>query len=193
MDTPPQMSGLAGVAGQFVRDTAVSTPSATTTPHDMYMTPTELATVLLEAFKTLLSECESYVQYFEQRFRLEEEHVRAVKVMLERQRDLDMRINRKLAALPGLLPDPGRLSNLRNTWGDMRLSEIWGRYHHTHGSDRRATQYAYGLQTTGPAARRAVPRCTGAYPASRQGRSQKLCGRLRGDAAYDPPAYSPHV
>ncbi|CCU98154.1 unnamed protein product [Malassezia sympodialis ATCC 42132] len=91
----------------------------------MYMTPTELATVLLEAFKTLLSECESYVQYFEQRFRLEEEHVRAVKVMLERQRDLDMRINRKLAALPGLLPDPGRLSNLRNTWGDMRLSEIW--------------------------------------------------------------------
>lgn len=91
----------------------------------MYMTPTELASVLLEAFKTLLSECESYVQYFEQRFRLEEEHLRAVKVMLERQRDLDMRINRKLAALPGLLPDPGRLSNMRNTWGDMRLSEIW--------------------------------------------------------------------
>lgn len=94
-------------------------------PQDTFMTPGELANVLLEAFKTLLSECESYVQYFEQRFRLEEEHLRSVKLMLERHRDLDMRVNRKLATLPGLLPDPGRLSNLRNTWGDMRLSEMW--------------------------------------------------------------------
>lgn len=94
-------------------------------PSDMYMTPSELANVLLEAFNTMLSECESYVHYMEQRFRMEEDHLRQVKIMLERQRDLDMRINSKLAVLPGLLPDPGRLSNLRNTWGDIRLSEMW--------------------------------------------------------------------
>ena len=66
------------------------------------------------------------MQYFDLRFRLEEEHLRSVKSMLERQRDLDMRINRKLAVTPGLLPDSGTLSGLRNTWGDIRLSEIWG-------------------------------------------------------------------
>ena len=162
MDTPPQMSGLTGGAGQHVRETTTAGPPATSTPHDVYMTPTELAAVLLEAFKTLLSECENYVQYFEQRLRLEEEHLRSVKVMLERQRDLDMRINRKLAALPGLLPDPGRLSNLRNTWGDMRLSEIWGTYKDADDSHRCEAQYTHGLQAAGPAARRTVPRCAGA-------------------------------
>ena len=95
------------------------------TPPDMSMSPSELANVLLEAFNTMMSECESYVKYTEQRFRMEEDHLRHVKIMLERQRDLDMRINSKLAVLPGLLPDPGRLSNLRNTWGDIRLSEMW--------------------------------------------------------------------
>lgn len=89
------------------------------------MTPSELANVLLEAFKTLLSESESYVLYFEQRFRLEEEHLRALKSMLEKQRDLDLRINHKLAVTPGLLPDVNSLSGLRNTWGDVRLSEMW--------------------------------------------------------------------
>ena len=89
------------------------------------MTPSELENVLLEAFKTLLSESESYVLYFEQRFRLEEEHLRALKSMLEKQRDLDLRINHKLAVTPGLLPDVNSLSGLRNTWGDVRLSEMW--------------------------------------------------------------------
>lgn len=53
----------------------------------------ELATTLLEAIKILLSETDSYVQYFELRFRLEEEHIRALKSMLEKQRELDLRIN----------------------------------------------------------------------------------------------------
>lgn len=96
------------------------------TSSEAYIMPGELASILLETCKTLLSECESYVQYFDLRFRLEEEHLRSVKSMLERQRDLDMRINRKLAVTPGLLPDSGTLSGLRNTWGDIRLSEIWG-------------------------------------------------------------------
>lgn len=108
-------------------DTSIGSERAMTS--EALMSPSELANILLEAFNTMLSECESYVQYVEQRFRLEEEHLRQVKIMLERQRDLDMRINSKLAVLPGLLPDPGRLSNLRNTWGDMRLSEMWGTYH----------------------------------------------------------------
>lgn len=89
------------------------------------MTPSELASVLLEAFKTLLSESDSYVMYFEQRFRLEEEHLRSLKSMLEKQRELDLRINHKLAVTPGLLPDVNSLSGLRNAWGDMRLSEMW--------------------------------------------------------------------
>lgn len=89
------------------------------------MTPSELASALLEAFKTLLSESDSYVLYFEQRFRLEEEHLRALKTMLEKQRELDLRINHKLAVTPGLLPDVSSLSGLRNTWGDVRLSEMW--------------------------------------------------------------------
>jgi len=97
-------------------DTSIGSERAMTS--EALMSPSELANILLEAFNTMLSECESYVQYMDQRFRL-----------LERQRDLDMRINSKLAVLPGLLPDPGRLSNLRNTWGDMRLSEMWGTYH----------------------------------------------------------------
>lgn len=89
------------------------------------ITPNELANVLLEAFKTLLAESDSYVSYFEQRYRLEEEHLRGLKTMLEKQRDLDLRINHKLAVTPGLLPDVNSLSGLRNAWGDMRLSEMW--------------------------------------------------------------------
>ena len=83
------------------------------TPPDMSMSPSELANVLLEAFNTMMSECESYVKYTEQRFRMEEDHLRHVKIMLERQRDLDMRINSKLAVLPGLLPCLIQLRSIR--------------------------------------------------------------------------------
>lgn len=89
------------------------------------MRPTELVTVLLDAFKTLLLESESYLHYYEQHFRLEEEHLRAVSTMLEKQRDADLRINHKLAVTPGLLPDVTNLSGLRNAWGDLRLSDMW--------------------------------------------------------------------
>ncbi|WFC98218.1 hypothetical protein MYAM1_000943 [Malassezia yamatoensis] len=106
------------------REAKTSLESLSSTSSGM-MTPSELASVLLEAFKTLLAESDSYVLYFEQRFRLEEEHLRSLKSMLEKQRELDLRINHKLAVTPGLLPDLNSLSGLRNAWGDMRLSEMW--------------------------------------------------------------------
>ncbi|WFD05076.1 hypothetical protein MVES1_000402 [Malassezia vespertilionis] len=103
----------------------VHSPSKTLGKKEAGMEPSELAAILLDAFKTLLSESESYVQYFELRFRLEEEHLRSLQAMLERQRDLDMHVNRKLSVTPGMLPDTNTLSGLRNTWGDIRLSEMW--------------------------------------------------------------------
>lgn len=129
-----QGSTLGGEGGTHSRSesgTPAVAPPADNTAQVLFaqgssgLSPSELATTLLEALKILFSETESYVQYFEQRFRLEEEHIRALKTMLERQRELDLRVNNRLATTPGLLPDTHTFSSLRNAWGDLRVSEMW--------------------------------------------------------------------
>ncbi|WFD29433.1 hypothetical protein MSPP1_000442 [Malassezia sp. CBS 17886] len=122
---PERAPPVARAALNDARDGANGTGTTAGDASRASMSPGELAGVLLEAFRTLLYESESYVQYFEQRYKLEEEHVRALKSMLEKQRELDLRINRKLAAIPGMLPEVNSYAGLRNTWGDMRLSEMW--------------------------------------------------------------------
>ena len=87
--------------------------------------PEELANELIEVLKVLQSETESYVQYYEQRFRLEEEHIRELRAMLDKQHELDSRINGKLAGTFGVQPEFGHATGLRTAWAELRTTEYW--------------------------------------------------------------------
>lgn len=58
------------------------------------MSPEAIAGTLIEELKVLQNETDSYLQYYEQRFRLEEEHIRDLLSFLEKQRELDVRISK---------------------------------------------------------------------------------------------------
>ncbi|WFD36377.1 hypothetical protein MCUN1_003256 [Malassezia cuniculi] len=100
-------------------------PEAPAVQDDTHYSAEHIANTLSEALKVLNSETESYVQYFEQRFRLEEEHIRELRAMLDKQHDLDARINSKLAGMFGLHSDTHYATGLRAAWADLRTTEYW--------------------------------------------------------------------
>ncbi|CDW98846.1 hypothetical protein [Sporisorium scitamineum] len=83
----------------------------------------EISSSLLETFNTILSEADSYITFLEGRIRLEEEYIRNLKHSLERQKELDAKVNSRIAGDVGLMADAQRYPSLRRTWLEIRQND----------------------------------------------------------------------
>lgn len=54
----------------------------------------ELAAALNDSFRGSIAEAEAYLAFYEARVRLEDEYVRGLRTLVERQRETDVRIER---------------------------------------------------------------------------------------------------
>ncbi len=78
---------------------------------------------LLETFRTILTETDSYITLFESRIKLEEDYIKNLRATLERQKELDSRINAKIVGDVALMPDAQRYPALRRVWLEMRQND----------------------------------------------------------------------
>ncbi|KAI3481058.1 hypothetical protein L1887_56632 [Cichorium endivia] len=83
----------------------------------------DVSSSLLETFRTLLTEVDSYVTFYEARIKLEEDHIKNLKVSLERQKELDAKVNSKIVGDVGLMADAQRYPGLRRAWLEMRQND----------------------------------------------------------------------
>lgn len=83
----------------------------------------DVSSSLLETFRTLLAEVDSYVTFYEARIKLEEDHIKNLKVSLERQKELDAKVNSKIVGDVGLMADAQRYPGLRRAWLEMRQND----------------------------------------------------------------------
>ncbi|KAN0063053.1 hypothetical protein ACQY0O_004216 [Thecaphora frezii] len=90
-------------------------------------TPTsaaEISASLLETYRTILAEVDSYVSLYEGRLKLEEDYLRNFKQLVDKQRELDAKVNAKMASVTGLLPDTIQYPGLRNSWRELRENDL---------------------------------------------------------------------
>ncbi len=83
---PGSSNGLAGVG-------VGADPNAFAGGLTAMTTPAELPSVLLETFKRCLREADTYIAYYEARLKADEEYNRALRAVMERQRELDARFD----------------------------------------------------------------------------------------------------
>ncbi|SPO21250.1 uncharacterized protein UTRI_00727 [Ustilago trichophora] len=83
----------------------------------------DISSSLLETFRTILTEADSYITLFEGRIKLEEEYIKNLKISLERQKDLDAKVNSKIVGDVGLMADAQRYPGLRRAWLEMRQND----------------------------------------------------------------------
>ncbi|SJX60697.1 uncharacterized protein SRS1_11925 [Sporisorium reilianum f. sp. reilianum] len=83
----------------------------------------DISSSLLETFNTILSEADGYITFFEARIRLEEEYIRNLRHSLDRQKDLDAKLNAKIVGDVGLMADAQRYPSLRRAWLEMRQND----------------------------------------------------------------------
>lgn len=83
----------------------------------------DISSSLLETFRTILSEVDSYITLYEARIKLEEDYIKNLKVSLERQKELDAKVNAKIVGDAALMADAQRYPGLRRTWLEMRQND----------------------------------------------------------------------
>ncbi|KAJ1030072.1 hypothetical protein NDA16_000985 [Ustilago loliicola] len=83
----------------------------------------DISSSLLETFRTILTEADSYITLFEGRIKLEEEYIKSLKLSLERQKELDSKVNSKIVGDVGLMADAQRYPGLRRAWIEMRQND----------------------------------------------------------------------
>lgn len=83
----------------------------------------DICSSLLDTFSTILSEADGYITLFEGRIKLEEDYIRSLKISLERQKELDTKVNSKIVGDVGLMADAQRYPGLRRVWLEMRQND----------------------------------------------------------------------
>lgn len=83
----------------------------------------DISSSLLETFRTILTEADSYTTLFEGRLKLEEEYIKSLRLSLERQKELDSKVNSKIVSDVGLMADAQRYPGLRRAWIEMRQND----------------------------------------------------------------------
>ncbi|PWZ01366.1 hypothetical protein BCV70DRAFT_198795 [Testicularia cyperi] len=84
----------------------------------------DVSEALLDTFRALLAEVDSYITHYESRIKLEEDYLKNLKLSLERQKELDAKVNSRLVGYVGLVADARQYPGLRKTWHEMRENDI---------------------------------------------------------------------
>ncbi|EPQ28825.1 uncharacterized protein PFL1_03628 [Pseudozyma flocculosa PF-1] len=110
-------------AGRKSAEYLSRTASSSGNPHDGGPTSaSDIAASLLETFRAILDEVDSYVGLYEGRLKLEEDYMRNLKQLVDRQRELDVRVDAKMVSATGLLPDT--MPGLRQSWRELRDNDL---------------------------------------------------------------------
>ena len=84
----------------------------------------DLITTLLDSFKSSLKEAESYSHYYEIRIKCEEEYIKGLRGVVEKQNELDRKIDGKAGINASRMDGRG----VRGTWYELRENDIRGEF-----------------------------------------------------------------
>jgi hypothetical protein len=88
----------------------------------------DLSAAILEAFKSSLKEAEGYTLYYESRMKVEEEFLKGFRAVVEKQRDLDAKIDGKgwQAGIASARASGKAGRTLRGAWYELRENDLRG-------------------------------------------------------------------
>lgn len=116
-------SSAASSASKSVEHTSRAASSSGYYSDSTASSAAEISSSLLETFRTILAEADSYITHFEGRIKLEEEYIKSLRLSLGRQKELDSKVNSKIVGDVGLMADAQRYPGLRRTWIEMRQND----------------------------------------------------------------------
>lgn len=114
------------VGAPSVRNSVETSRAASSNGYHSDGTTTSAAKItssLLETFSTILTELDSYITHYEGRIKIEEEYIKNLKQSIQRQKELDAKVNSRIVGDVSLMADAQRFPALRRTWIESRQND----------------------------------------------------------------------